>query len=340
MAERKTKMNQPVVLIDMMNLIFRSHFVFRNLSSNGRPTGALYGCLRTIAELREHVSKRLLFVWDHGIPVSGAAKPRNWRDEFLKGYKGTRKHEGNDRELALSQSLDIAQAISLLGYESTSIVGLEADDLIGILSRNLPDDEILIFSNDHDFYQLLSNSSVKILIPKKDQGSFRYLTRSDIEEEYKISVKRWAEYLALGGDKSDNIKPKPGMGPKTAIKLIQQGVDLNQHLNCQPAFFQEKYGEVWPAIQNMYAAARIPTSWGDQRIVDCTHGLPLLCSPDQQWPNQKIKLQSQNVFMRFCADRDLVSILSLRRSLFEAGEQKWPKDESNKNNRKSLLTST
>src|SRR6185436_11768134 len=207
--------NDPVVLVDVMNLVFRSHFAFSGLSSEGKPTGVIYGILKSIADLRDNVSKRIVFVWDHGIPVLGAEKPRNWRDEMMKGYKGTRKQDPEVRKLVFPQLLSCSQLIKALGYSNESIMGLEADDLIGLLAANTKDD-VLIYSTDQDFYQLL-NSKVRILVPKKDKGVFRIVTAADVEAGG-VAPSRWAEYLALGGDKSDNIKPMRGMGPKTAIK--------------------------------------------------------------------------------------------------------------------------
>jgi len=309
--------NDPVVLVDVMNLVFRSHFAFSGLSSEGKPTGVIYGILKSIADLRDNVSKRIVFVWDHGIPVLGAEKPRNWRDEMMKGYKGTRKQDPEVRKLVFPQLLSCSQLIKALGYSNESIMGLEADDLIGLLAANTKDD-VLIYSTDQDFYQLL-NSKVRILVPKKDKGVFRIVTAADVEAGG-VAPSRWAEYLALGGDKSDNIKPMRGMGPKTAIKLIQSGVDLNKGYSRQPLAFIAKYGSVWEKIQECYSAAKVPTSWTDPRIQNCTKGKPIALKPDQQ----KSTPQDVKFFTQFCSDRELVTILSIRHRLFNSGEQQWP----------------
>ena len=84
-------MTKPVILVDVLNSVFRCHWAYRNLSYEGEPTGVQYGFLKIINDLRETVSPRILWCWDHGVPVPGAAKPANWRDPIVKAYKATRK---------------------------------------------------------------------------------------------------------------------------------------------------------------------------------------------------------------------------------------------------------
>ncbi len=314
-------MPEPVVLIDCMNTIFRNHYAHRHLKDEqGRPTGVLHGVLKTVADLRENVSKRLVICWDHGVPVYGAAKPRNWRDDVLKGYKAGRTREEDSWRSICSQLPDLHRALSLLGYQHVAVMGLEADDVIGILSRELTS-EILIFSTDKDFYQLLSIPDVEVLVPKKDKGEFLRITAADVESKYKIPVTRWAEYLALGGDNSDNIKPMKGMGPKTAIKLIQSGCDLREGFQCQPAGFIEKYGPAWADIQRSYSAARLPVSRKDPRVVKLIGTLraeltDLEISGHQAWGSAGMEALSKKKFVEFCADRNLNQILNLRHQLF------------------------
>jgi 5'-3' exonuclease len=313
-----------VILVDMMNLVFRCHYSFQNLSSDGKPTGVVYGVLKAIHDLRENLSKRIIFVWDHGIPVYKAAKPHNWRDDIMKGYKGTRKRDDAERALIFPQLKEVNHAIRLLGYESLAVMGLEADDLIAILAREITTlwrMPVMIFSTDQDFYQLLDPNTT-VVIPKKEKGLWRVVNRAGVEQEYGISVTRWAEYLALGGDSSDNIKPQRGMGPKTAAKLIQSGVNLNKPLNAQPTAFLEKYGGIWETIQACYSAARVPLTREDPRVRKCLDGSKLTTYRTQQhWNNDQERTASRAAFEQFCADRELVTILSVRHQLFDTGEQ-------------------
>jgi 5'-3' exonuclease len=302
----------PVVLVDFMNLVFRMHWSLPNLMHEGKHTGVQYGVIKTIHQLRTNVSTRMIFVWDHGVPIPGAQRPRNWREDLLPAYKGNRKRDPNLYDIVFSQLKDLHDAIKHLGYSQVSVMGLEADDMIGLLSQAYP--EVRIFSTDKDFYQLLDEARVHVLVPKKDKGEFKKIYKSDVEREYGIPVSRFAEYLALGGDSCDNIKAKRGMGPKTAIKLILSGVDLTRPLEGQPKEFREKYGPVWKAIKNSYYASRIPLNGTDPRINSCirnsciTIGWPP--SPDQGYGNVK-------AFDQFLAERNMVSLLAIRRSFFE-----------------------
>ena len=314
-----TPKSKPIVLVDTLNLVWRCHWAYHNLSYEGQPTGVQYGVLKIIHDLRETVSPRICFCWDHGVPVPGAAKPRNWRDDVLKAYKANRKHDDVEYKAVLAQLTKLYWLLNCLGYSSVSVMGLEADDVIGILAKELEvkGEDVLVYSNDKDFYQLL-NARVRVLVPRKEKGGFQFITQSDVEKEYGIPIQRFAEFLALGGDSADNIKPMKGMGPKTAIKLLQSGVDLQTSLSEQPTYFQGRYGSVWEAILQSYYAARIPTSWDDSRICSCIKragGVPAY-SPDQVIPSA----ETQRKFVQFLADRNMVTLLSLRRKFFTTGE--------------------
>ena len=302
----------PVVLIDVMNCVFRNHFALPNLMHEGKHTGVQYGVLKTIQQLRTNVSTRMIFVWDHGIPIPGAQRPRNWREDLLPTYKSNRKRDPNLQDIVFSQLKDLHDVIRDLGYSNVAVMGLEADDMIGLLAQAYP--EVLIFSTDQDYYQLLNEAHIHVLVPKKDKGQFKTIYQSDVEREMGFPVSRFAEFLALGGDKCDNIKPMRVMGPKTAVKLLQSGVDLGKPLYDQPSEFREKYGSVWEAIQKSYHASRIPTDFTDPRI---THSIQDSCitinwppSPDPVHTNVKS-------FEQFLANRNMVSLLSVRKSFFE-----------------------
>ncbi len=309
-----------IVLVDVMNLVFRQHFAHVHLSAGGKPTGATYGVLKTIRDLRENVSKRLVFCWDHGIPVLGAPRPRNWRDDVMDGYKAARKPNDAYKDL-VPQLAPLHRMLCLLGYSHASVMGLEADDVIGVLAKSAwPGSVKLILSTDRDFYQLLDEAWVHVVVPKKDKGAFKFIHQSDVEREHGIGVDRWAEYLALGGDKSDGIKPLRGMGPKTAIKLIQSGARLALPLTSQPQPFQDKYGAVWEGVQKCFSAARVPTSIQDPRILSCLkadNGNTLTPSPDQSWPSPDHKARAVREFTSFLADNGMLSLLADAKSFFD-----------------------
>src|SRR5215471_4861095 len=91
----------PVILLDMSNLIFRAGYAFQQLRApGGKKSGALYGVLKAILELRRKVSPRIVACWDHGVPTSpDAPKPTNWRDLMDTDYKASRVRNAGSREI-------------------------------------------------------------------------------------------------------------------------------------------------------------------------------------------------------------------------------------------------
>jgi len=307
----------PTILVDLLNLVFRVHFTHKNLESDGRPSGVLHGVPATIYDLRSEVSPRIVFCWDHGVPVPGAQRPRNWREDFVPAYKATRKRDEGEYDRIVGQLPLLSRLISWLGYDQAAVPGMEADDLIGILANEIPG-PILIFSSDKDLYQLV-NSRVRILSPKKIRGKYEVLNSKIIEDEYETPIAKWAEFLALGGDQNDNIKPRKGMGPKTAARLVAAGVTPSRPFNKQPIGFQAQYRDlepIWKRVQDCYTAARIPTQRSDPRLKGCGALQQLRVTPQQHWPGDTTRRRNADLYARFCADWDLVTLFSLQRNLF------------------------
>ena len=312
-------MPSPIVLVDVMNLVFRSHYAHRNLSVDGHPTGVLYGVVRAIADLQREVSRRMLFVWDHGVPQPDVPRPRNWRETFLPEYKANRKQDDAERRRVFVQLPELHRIIQLLGYSNAAIVGLEADDLIGIAANEL-EGQIRILSTDRDFYQLIRPRTA-VLAPVKNH-KWRIIDASTIEREYGITVCRWPAYLALGGDSSDNIKPCRGMGPKTAVRLVTDGAIPDLAWNNQPEEFRTKYPKlqpVWPSIQRSYRAAQIPTTRRDPRIEKLARSYTIP-HVNQQWQSAEARNRAFTEFTRFCNRWEMVTLMPLRHTLFSEGK--------------------
>jgi len=316
----------PLILVDVMNLVFRQHFAHANLSADDdAPTGMTYGFIKTVDDLRRNVSRRLVFCWDHGIPVIGSSKPANWRDRVVSDYKATRKPNPAYEQI-IPQLLPLSDLITTLGYEQVMVPGLEADDTIGIIAANAKG-PVLVFSTDRDFYQLLTNPNVAVLVPKKEKGGFRRIRAIDVKNEFGVPVDFWPEYLALGGDKSDDIKPIRGMGPKAAIKLIGAGIDpeVEDVRELDPIAFvtltkYQKEGtieDLWKRVRACYSAALIPTDPDDERLAGCwSHGKYRKYRLDGK---QRVKNVDAAVaqYAKFCANRDMPSLMMMKDRLFE-----------------------
>ena len=192
------------LLIDGNNMAFRVHYTHRNLTANGEPTGVLYGSIQSVRNFKEMFSNaRIICCWD---------TRKNLRKKLSSEYKAKRKIN-SDRKRIFDQLPKLKVLLSTLGVSSTEYSGLEADDLLAILSKL---DESIIVSNDEDLYQLL-NSKVKMLKPKKKE----LYTHSDFVNEFNITSDKWAEVLAMAGKGSNDLKGLPGIGRITAIKYLR-----------------------------------------------------------------------------------------------------------------------
>jgi len=306
-----------LILVDVFNLAFRAHYACRNLSHNGVPTGVYHGFFQTILTLRK-ISKRLVFCWDQGLP--GDPRCPCWHQVMFPEYKAPRRNKeiSNDVIVVRDSLSMIHQALSWMAYPNVGVPGLEADDVIGIISEHSPG-KILIYSSDKDMYQLLTDDGrVQVLKPGTYGSKNTIVTARLVEKTFQIPVERWPVYLALGGDSSDNIKPLRGMGPKTSLALVQAGADPCVSFHENPVKVREKFSKlepVWKRVQDCYSMALIPRRIDDPRVRECVkeYARRFDLRPAPQ-------MDGIQKFTMFCARHGLVSLLEKRRELFNQKE--------------------
>lgn len=241
-----------VILVDFSNLTYACQFAQMNLqTSDGQPTGTIYGFLQSILSLhKKHPEASFIFCMD--------SKKKTWRHEFYPEYKGNRIQASDVREIVNSQIPVIKHVLRCFGFKIVSIRGMEADDLIGVLACGLKSrHEVIIFSNDKDFYQLLGDG---IKIVRKVQGKQKTVKPDDILFEFGVGPEDWVKFRALMGDASDNIKPLAGVGPKTAVKMLKAGVDpsIKKFKKIKAA---DKYPQIvtkWSDIHKAYVLSYVP----------------------------------------------------------------------------------
>jgi len=271
-----------VLWIDVYGLVFQSYHALKNMATKrGFPTGVIIGTLSSSLKAKLQFHPQQIFVcWD--CPRIG-----NWRTRKKPDYKQPRGEKDPRMKWALSEQIPLLRRlIKNLGYTQLYNPNLEADDLMALgvsfVSETRPGVRQVLLTSDKDLYQLLEYPGVSIVNPHSNKSnSRRPLGRAEVESQFGINVERWAEYLALGGDSSDNITV-PGMGPKTAIKLIQKGVDLRKPLERQPTPLKEYLTPRWSALQLAYELAHLPRSPRDERIRQFTPGMDMskvLASP-------------------------------------------------------------
>ena len=198
-----------LVLIDGTAYLYRAFHALPPLkNSKGENTGAIHGFLKALNKIIEDFNpKHIGLVFD--------AKGKNFRHKIYSEYKANRS--AMPPEL-IEQIPKLYEILDYMGYPPIIINDVEADDVIGTLSnkfKTVP--EVKIFSGDKDFAQLV-NDKVTIINPI----TLEIMDIKGVKKKFGVVPENIIDYLALVGDKSDNIPGVPGVGGKTASKLINQ----------------------------------------------------------------------------------------------------------------------
>ncbi len=202
------KKTKKLYLIDGANYVFRAYYAIRSLSSSkGQPTGALYGFTNMLLKLlREEEPDYVAVCLD--------TKEPTFRDEIYPEYKANRKAPPDD---LVAQFPYVEPLVEALALPVVRKPGFEADDLIGTLAKRFAADdlEVVIVSGDKDLMQLVGKN-VSILDEMKELR----VGPEDVKRRFGVGPRRVVDVLALAGDKSDNVPGVPGIGQKTASKLV------------------------------------------------------------------------------------------------------------------------
>lgn len=197
------------LLVDGLNLIRRVYAAQPGEDGPDRVEGAL---VSSVGSLRRAV-------WEceptHAVVVFEGEGP-GWRSEAYAPYKAGR----TPMPEALKSSLSRFEGAFLeLGIPSLSFPALEADDVIATLAAKVASrgGEVVILSTDRTFLQLLSDR-----VHVRDHFAQRDLDRTFVIEKYGVEPKQFVDFLALTGESTNNIKGIPGVGPKTAARLLKQ----------------------------------------------------------------------------------------------------------------------
>ncbi|MFW5490566.1 MAG: DNA polymerase I [Desulfovibrio sp.] len=224
LSERLELSTPPLYLIDGSAFIYRGFYAFRDMSTaDGMPTNALYFILRLMLRiLREETPQRMAFVLD------GPGK--NFRHELFPEYKAQRDATPED----LVRQLDpIKQAVQLLGIPLHVAEGCEADDCIASLAARYESERpVIIIGADKDLKQCLTGN-VWMWDPSGKKEKLTGL--AEFREETGLAPASWPDFQALIGDSSDNIPGLPGVGPKTAQKIMADYATLEEIFDHLPA---------------------------------------------------------------------------------------------------------
>lgn len=214
------KNRSPIILIDGSSYLYRAFFACPPLTNpQGEPTGATFGIINMIKSLVNHYNPtHIAVVFD--------AKGGSFRNQIYSEYKANR--EAMPEELVV-QIQTIHAIIKAMGLPLICVDGVEADDVIGTLSAKAieKDKPVLISTGDKDMAQLV-NHHVTLINTMNNQ----LLDPDSVAEKFGVPPKYIIDYLALMGDKSDNIPGVPGIGEKTARALLNHFKDLNDIYSC------------------------------------------------------------------------------------------------------------
>ncbi|PTP34343.1 DNA polymerase I [Vibrio splendidus] len=201
--------DNPLILIDGSSYLYRAFHAYPGTMSNGDiPTNAVYGVVNMLRSMmRQFASDRIAVIFD--------AKGKTFRDDMYPEYKANRPPMPDDLRCQIEPLHNVIRA---MGLPLISIPGVEADDVIGTLASQasamgMP---VLISTGDKDMAQLVDDNVTLI-----NTMTNVVMDREGVIEKFGIPPELIIDYLALMGDKVDNIPGIPGVGDKTATALLQ-----------------------------------------------------------------------------------------------------------------------
>jgi len=205
-----------LVLVDGSSYLYRAFHALPDLRNrHGEPTGAVKGVLSMLQKLRKETpADYIACVFD--------AKGKTFRDDWYPQYKANRPSMPDD----LVQQIEPLHAgIRAMGWPLLMIDGVEADDVIGTLAKQAEAQGVqsIISTGDKDITQLV-NPMVRLVNTMSNEN----LDEKGVEEKFGVKAAQMVDYLTLIGDSVDNVPGVPKVGPKTAVKWLQQYETLDQ----------------------------------------------------------------------------------------------------------------
>ena len=274
-------MAQKIVILDGYSLMYRAYHALQSPMSapDGTPTNAVHGFVMMLLKvIDEERPDALAVAFDMHAPT--------FRHTMYDGYKATRKPMPDDLR---AQDPIIRELIGQMGIAIIEREGYEADDILGTVSMRCEasGDDALLVTGDRDSFQL-SGPHTTILYTRKGITDTVRVTPEYIKETYGIAPEQLIDVKSLMGDASDNIPGVPGVGEKTALKLVQQYGSLKAVLDHaetdQKGKLKERLIEGRDLAELSYRLAKIdraapievaPDQW---RLGRLTNALPRLKS--------------------------------------------------------------
>lgn len=220
-AESAGKGKRRFLLIDGNSLTYRAFFALPTdlATASGQVTNAVFGFTSMLINmLRDHPSDGVVVAFDRAEPT--------FRHERVAGYKAGR---AETPDILRQQMGLVREVIQVLGITMVDQPGVEADDILATLATQARDngDDVIVVTGDRDAYQLVEDPHVKVLYNKRGVSDYALYDEDGIEEKTGVRPDKYVLYAAMRGDKSDNLPGVPGVGEKTAAKLLNTYGDLD-----------------------------------------------------------------------------------------------------------------
>ena len=218
MSDEKAKKSDEKILflIDGSALVYRAYFAFiRNplINSKGENTSAVFGFINSLIKIiRKEKPDYLAVIFDTREPT--------FRHKMYEEYKSTRAKMPEDMAAQIPR---IHQAVEALRIPEYSMNGYEADDIIATLAKQWAAEglNVAIVSNDKDLFQMV-DERVRMYVPQRGSEPPVWMDRKAVKQKIGVYPEQVIEFMAMTGDSSDNIPGIPGVGPKTALVLLEQ----------------------------------------------------------------------------------------------------------------------
>ena len=230
-----------LALIDGNSIAYRAFYALPEdlATKSGQVTNAVFGFTRMLIRLLKDYHP-------DGIAVAWDVSRKTFRTEAYPEYKAQRKAAPDHFKSQLPLMDEVLQALEI---SQLRMEGFEADDIIATLTRNAVQDgwEVLIVTGDRDAFQLVGGP-VRVIYTRRGISDIVMTDEAYVKEKYGIAPSQYVQYASLRGDNSDNLPGVPGVGEKTASKLIAE------HGSIEGVF--AAIGEMTPKLRENLAASR------------------------------------------------------------------------------------
>src|SRR5690606_35690178 len=204
----------PLLLIAGNSLTYRACFALATdlPTASGQVTDAVFGFTSMLINLmRDHGHRRMAVAFDRPEPT--------FRHERVESYKANREAAP---DILRQQVGLVREVVETLGITVLELPGYEADDIIATLATQARDAgmDVIVVTGDRDVYQLVEDPHVKVLYNRRGVSDYVLYDEAGIQERTGVPPRLYLPYAALRGDPSDNLPGVPGVGEKTAAKLV------------------------------------------------------------------------------------------------------------------------